>query len=99
MAVGVDTSKWKPRRVKGTPAAGFRNALSIGVITAGIITGLIFHFGSFTTNFRKAWDVLYEDPIEEVERRMLIASTLSSKTGDQIREALEEAKRIDRPEA
>lgn len=42
MAIGVDTSKWKPRRLKGTPAALFRNYLAYGICGFGIISGLIF---------------------------------------------------------
>lgn len=42
MAIGVDTSKWKPRKIKGTPAAVFRNVMGVGVISIGIAAGLLF---------------------------------------------------------
>ncbi|CAG9792390.1 unnamed protein product [Diatraea saccharalis] len=76
MAIGVDTSKWKPRKIKGTPAAKFRNVLAFGILGFGIASGLFFHFAKVTENLRKAAEVLYEDPIEEVERRLMIASGL-----------------------
>lgn len=42
MDSGVDTSKWKPRRLRGTPANSFIKYLSFGVLTIGIIVGCIF---------------------------------------------------------
>lgn len=42
MAIGVDTSKWKPRRLKGTPAAQFRNYLAFGILGFGVVSGVIF---------------------------------------------------------
>lgn len=44
MAIGVDTSKWKPRKITGTPASKFRNILGIGVLSVGLITGAIFQY-------------------------------------------------------
>lgn len=44
MAIGVDTSKWKPRKIIGTPASKFRNILGIGILTVGLITGVIFQY-------------------------------------------------------
>ncbi|RVE52169.1 hypothetical protein evm_003242 [Chilo suppressalis] len=99
MAIGVDTSKWKPRKIKGTPAAKFRNAIGLGIISFGIISGLIFHYSSVTENLRKATEVLYEDPIEEVERKLMIASGLPNRTGETIRRYEKEMSRVDRPDA
>lgn len=42
MAIGVDTSKWKPRKIKGTPAATFRNYLGAGALSIGIVCGVLF---------------------------------------------------------
>lgn len=42
MAIGVDTSKWKPRKIKGTPAARVRNILAIGAISVGLVCGVFF---------------------------------------------------------
>lgn len=42
MAIGVDTSKWKPRKIKGTPAAKVRNILAIGAISFGLACGVFF---------------------------------------------------------
>lgn len=42
MAIGVDTSKWKPRKITGTPAAKFRNGLVAGVLGFGILWGAFF---------------------------------------------------------
>ncbi|KAL0810886.1 hypothetical protein ABMA28_010189 [Loxostege sticticalis] len=99
MAIGVDTSKWKPRKIKGTPAAKFRNALGLGLLSFGIISGCIFHYAGLTTNIRKAAEVLYEDPIEEVERRIMIASGLPNRSAAIIRKHEMEAARLDRPDA
>ncbi|KOB74704.1 Uncharacterized protein OBRU01_08623 [Operophtera brumata] len=85
MAIGVDTSKWKPRKLKGTPAAKFRNWLAYGIIGGGMLCGLVFHFAKTTEGLRKAVDVFYEDPIEEVERRLMIASGLPNRTSATIR--------------
>lgn len=42
MAIGVDTSKWKPRKLIGTPAGKARNWLACGIIGAGMFSGLVF---------------------------------------------------------
>lgn len=42
MAIGIDTSKWKPRKIKGTPAAKVRNIIAIGAISVGLVCGLFF---------------------------------------------------------
>ncbi|KAM3962214.1 uncharacterized protein ACR2FA_003714 [Aphomia sociella] len=97
MAIGVDTTKWKPRKIKGTPAAKFRNALGIGTITLGIISGLIFNYIPITKNLRKATEGLYEDPIEEVERKQMIAGGLI-RSGATIRKLIEDEARPDRPD-
>lgn len=62
------------------------------------IKHLIFSFTSITHNLRKATAGLYEDPIEEIERKLLIASGLPVYTGDQIRSMVEESKRVDLPD-
>ncbi|CAB3220919.1 unnamed protein product [Arctia plantaginis] len=80
MAIGVDTSKWKPRKIKGTPAATFRNFLGAGALSIGLACGVFFHFTSITENLRKSVYGLYEDPIEEVERRQMIASGLPNRS-------------------
>ncbi|XP_072946522.1 uncharacterized protein [Epargyreus clarus] len=98
MAIGIDTSKWKPRKIKGTPADRGRNILGLGIIGFGLICGAFYQFSGITGKFRKALDNFYEDPIEEVERRQLIVSGLPVRTGDKIRELLEDAERPDRPD-
>ncbi|XP_052751019.1 uncharacterized protein LOC128200728 [Galleria mellonella] len=98
MAIGIDTTKWKPRKIKGTPAAKFRNALAIGTITIGIAFGLLFTYIPVTKNLRKAAEALYEDPIEEVERKQMIASGLLNRTGATIKKIVEESERPDRPD-
>ncbi|KAJ2944854.1 hypothetical protein O0L34_g1747 [Tuta absoluta] len=97
MAIGIDTSKWKPRKIKGTPAAKVRNILGIGLITIGMLTGAFFHFSKLTVGIRSAVEKLYEDPIEEVERRRMIAAGLPIASGDAIRRMLEEEERPDLP--
>lgn len=42
MAIGVDTSKWKTRKIKGTPAAKVRNIIGCGVIAVGMLCGVVF---------------------------------------------------------
>ncbi|XP_060807770.1 uncharacterized protein LOC132903438 [Amyelois transitella] len=98
MAIGVDSSKWKPRSILGTPAAKFRNYLAVGVISFGIISGLIFHYIPTTKNLRAAITVLYEDPIQEVERKRIIASGMRFTSAESIRKEIEESKRFDRPD-
>lgn len=97
MAIGVDMSKWKPRKLKGTPAATFIRYLGFGILSVGILCGTIFHFTPITANLRKATDNLCEDSIEEVERRIMIASGLPNRTADTIRKLIEESERPDLP--
>ncbi|XP_047510178.1 uncharacterized protein LOC125053044 isoform X3 [Pieris napi] len=97
MAIGVDSSRWKPRRLQGTPAATVRNLVGIGILSVGVVCGLIFHNIDATKNLRKAVETLYEDPIEEVERKQMIAAGLPNRSGDQIRKAMKEAERPDLP--
>lgn len=98
MAIGVDTSKWKPRKIVGTPANKLRNIIGVAILSFGMISGLIFHFTPVTLNLRKAVDGLYEDPIEEVERRLMIAAGLPNRSGDAIRKYMEESQRLDLPD-
>ncbi|KAI8423649.1 hypothetical protein MSG28_012703 [Choristoneura fumiferana] len=98
MAIGVDTSKWKPRKIVGTPAAKFRNALAAGILGFGILWGAFFQLSNFTDPMKKAAEVLYEDPIEEVERKIMIASGMHVRSGDKLRQLMEEEKRIDLPD-
>nr|XP_053620103.1 uncharacterized protein LOC128680750 [Plodia interpunctella] len=98
MAIGVDSSKWKPRSILGTPAAKFRNYLAVGILTIGLISGLTFHYIPATHNLRKTSENLLEDPIEEVERRQLIASGMFYRSSATIRKHIEEEKRFDRPD-
>lgn len=56
-----------------------------------------FSFSNYTTGIKKVIEVLYEDPIEEVERRMMIASGLPNRTADTIRKLEREDSRPDRP--
>lgn len=39
---GVDTSKWKPRRLRGTPAYKFCTKISLAVLTFGVGCGLVY---------------------------------------------------------
>lgn len=98
MAIGIDTSKWKPRKISGTPAGKFGSAIAIGSLLIGAGCGFYFHNASITQNLRQAAEKLYEDPIEEVERRLLIASGLPNRTGDQIRALIDGYERPDRPD-
>lgn len=47
---------------------------------------------------RKSFDKLYVDPIEEIERRQLIAAGLPIRSTEQIRRHMEDAQRIDLPD-
>lgn len=42
MAIGVDTSKWKPRKLNGTPAAKAINIVSGCVLSAGLFIGAFY---------------------------------------------------------
>ncbi|KPJ09934.1 hypothetical protein RR48_02912 [Papilio machaon] len=98
MAIGVDTSKWKPRKLKGTPAAKVSNIIGISVVTFGVICGVFYQFSSITANFRKKLEPFYEDSEPEVERRLMIASGLRNRSGDMIRKLREEEARPDTPD-
>lgn len=39
MAIGVDMSKWKPRKLKGTPALKVGNICAASVLTVAIALG------------------------------------------------------------
>lgn len=55
-------------------------------------------YGSFTAKMRKDFDKLYLDPVEEIERRQLIAAGLPTReTTDQLRRRVIEETRIDLP--
>ncbi|CAH0714972.1 unnamed protein product, partial [Brenthis ino] len=97
MAIGVDTSKWKPRKLNGTPAGKASIVIGVGILSFGVLCGAFYQFSSVTSKYRKAVTVLYEDPIEEVERKILIASGIPIRSGDKIRKLLEEEARTDLP--
>lgn len=42
MAIGIDTSKWKPRKISGTPAGKFGSAIAIGSLLIGAGCGFYF---------------------------------------------------------
>lgn len=42
MAIGVDTSKWKPRKVKGTPSHIIRNRIGYGILAFGGLCAIGF---------------------------------------------------------
>ncbi|OWR45339.1 hypothetical protein KGM_202355 [Danaus plexippus plexippus] len=73
MAIGVDTSKWKPRSLKGTPAAKAGYIISACLLGSGFMIGAFYQFSGLTRNLRKNIEPIYEDPIEVVERKQLIA--------------------------
>lgn len=56
-----------------------------------------FSFTSLTKGIREAVEVLYEDPIEEVERRRMIASGLPNRSAETIRRLMKESERPDLP--
>lgn len=57
-----------------------------------------FRFSDVTKNYRKKLEVFYQDPIEEVERKLMIASGLPNRTGATIRRLIEEEAQPDRPD-
>lgn len=42
MGSGVDTSKWKPRRTRGTPTYRFRSYFSLAVLGVAAVAGFIW---------------------------------------------------------
>ncbi|XP_068624090.1 uncharacterized protein [Battus philenor] len=97
MAIGVDSSKWKPRKLKGTPAAKICNIIAISVLSFGIVWGAFYQYSSITKNVRKNLEILYEDPESEVERKQMIASGMPIRTGDMLRKLIEHEERPDLP--
>ncbi|XP_045762855.1 uncharacterized protein LOC123865693 [Maniola jurtina] len=98
MAIGVDSSKWKPRKFKGTPAGKARNLVGLGIVSVGVLIGAFYQFSDVTKNYRKKLEIFYQDPVEEVERKLMIAGGLPNRSGDTIRRLLEEEARTDRPD-
>ncbi|CAH2098297.1 unnamed protein product [Euphydryas editha] len=98
MAIGIDTSKWKPRKLNGTPAAKAINKISGCVLSVGLLIGAFYQYSSVTAKLRKALEPFYADPIEEVERKLMIASGLPNRSGDTIRKLLVEEARTDLPD-
>ncbi|KAG7296640.1 hypothetical protein JYU34_020460 [Plutella xylostella] len=99
MAIGVDTSKWKPRKLKGTPANRAANLIAAGIIGFGVLCGAALQYMDFTKKPRANFEKLYEDSIVEVERKIMIGNSLPYKTGDQLRKIIEEDRQPDRPDA
>ncbi|CAG9568522.1 unnamed protein product [Danaus chrysippus] len=98
MAIGVDSSKWKPRSLKGTPAAKAGYIISACVLGSGFMVGAFYQFSGLTKNLRKNIEPVYEDPIEVVERKQLISIGITPRSGDQIRKLMEEENRPDLPD-
>ncbi|XP_047539430.1 uncharacterized protein LOC125072781 [Vanessa atalanta] len=98
MAIGIDSSKWKPRKLAGTPAAKAVNILGACVLSFGLLCGVFYQYSSATSKLRQALNRFYSDPIEEVERKLLIATGLPNRTGDTIRKLLKEEARTDLPD-
>lgn len=42
MAGGVDTTKWKPRQLRNTPAEKFRSKFSWAILITGITIGVLY---------------------------------------------------------
>lgn len=63
-----------------------------------VATCVVYRLSSFTEPVKKAAEVLYEDPIEEVERRIMIGSGMHVRSGDKLRRLMEEENRIDLPD-
>ncbi|CAH2058132.1 unnamed protein product, partial [Iphiclides podalirius] len=97
MAIGVDSSKWKPRKLRGTPAGKVSNIIGASVLAFGFICGAFYQFSSVTEKYRKKFEILYEDPETEIERKQMIAGGFANRTGDKIRKLMAEEERPDLP--
>uniref|UniRef100_U5ELN9 Uncharacterized protein n=1 Tax=Corethrella appendiculata TaxID=1370023 RepID=U5ELN9_9DIPT len=90
---GVDTSKWKPRKARGTLSYRFGNWFSLGVITAGVSIFSIYYFliidgNKFVEKYTEKFLTLSE---EEKDRKFFIRNSfLPQKSGDQIRKYMKE---------
>ncbi|XP_049542066.1 uncharacterized protein LOC125955155 [Anopheles darlingi] len=94
---GVDTSRWKPRRAKGTVIFKTRNQFAWGVIAAGtVIFGVVYSIASYIGGEelkQRMQRDFYEKTEEEIDRRNLMRfSLVAPKRGDTIRKLLEEEK-------
>lgn len=58
---------------------------------------VFFSLTNLTVGIRKSVEVLYEDPIEEVERKQMIASGLPNRSAETIRKLMKEDERLDLP--
>uniref|UniRef100_A0A182NHG9 Uncharacterized protein n=1 Tax=Anopheles dirus TaxID=7168 RepID=A0A182NHG9_9DIPT len=88
---GVDASRWKPRRTKGTVIHKTRNQFAWAVIAAGTtIFAAYYYIGGDDLKQRIRKD-FYEKTEEEVDRRNLMRfSLVAPKRGETIRQLLEE---------
>lgn len=92
---GVDTSKWKPRRTRGTVINKARNkfawaVLAIGSATFAVYYSIISYIGGDELKQRLRRNFL-EQTEEEIDRRNLMQfSLLAPKKGDTIRKLLED---------
>uniref|UniRef100_A0A8W7P6L5 Uncharacterized protein n=1 Tax=Anopheles coluzzii TaxID=1518534 RepID=A0A8W7P6L5_ANOCL len=94
---GVDTTRWKPRRTKGTVIYKTRNQFAWAVIAAGTAIfatyyTVVSYVGGDGLKERLRRD-FFEKTEEEVDRRNLMRfSLVAPKRGDTIRKLLEEEK-------
>ncbi|XP_058053323.1 uncharacterized protein LOC131205301 [Anopheles bellator] len=92
---GVDTSRWKPRRTKGTVIYKTRNSFAWATIAAGtlffgVFYSFVSYFGGDELKQRMQRD-FYEKTEEEIDRKNLFKhSLLAPKRGDTIRKLLQD---------
>ncbi|KFB48800.1 Dyak\GE21606-PA-like protein [Anopheles sinensis] len=94
---GIDASRWKPRRTKGTVIYKTRNQFAWAVIAAGTVFfatfySVVSYIGGDDLKQRLRRD-FFEKTEEEVDRKNLMRfSLIAPKRGDTIRKLLEEEK-------
>ncbi|XP_052862460.1 uncharacterized protein LOC128269128 [Anopheles cruzii] len=92
---GVDTSRWKPRRTKGTVIYKTRNSFAWATIAAGaLFFGVFYSFVSYLGGDelkQRMQRDFYEKTEEEIDRQNLFKhSLLAPKRGDTIRKLLQD---------
>ncbi|XP_055606457.1 uncharacterized protein LOC129754421 [Uranotaenia lowii] len=94
---GVDTSRWKPRRVHGTVINKTRNkfawaVIAVGSLSFGAFYSIIRYIGGEDLQQRMKRD-FFTQTEEEIDRKNLMRhSLLAPKRGDSIRKILEQQK-------
>uniref|UniRef100_A0A1L8DA03 Uncharacterized protein n=2 Tax=Nyssomyia neivai TaxID=330878 RepID=A0A1L8DA03_9DIPT len=89
----IDSTKWKPRRTRGTPSYLYRNYFAAGVLAVSVAFGL---FGVFSPRFSKYYEVIepkWRNTESDYDQRNLLG-LVPQKTEQQLKEFTELQKKM-----